>query len=164
MLMEKYFRYLYGMLEDGEYWPEGYRTVAKILFEIPFRSTIPNDDNRAIDGLSLREKYGRPIEDICEECTMLEMLIALCERMQWELLGDLNNNSIGYWFSVIMNNLEIEEGCNDEEYITMTILNARDRQYDRFGHGGFFPLKWARKDQRRVELWYQMQDFLMQNY
>ena len=32
------------------------------------------------------------------------------------------------------------------------------------GFGGLFPLKHAKKDQRKVEIWYQLQNWLMENY
>ena len=32
------------------------------------------------------------------------------------------------------------------------------------GTGGLFPLKRPRVNQRRVEVWYQMSEYLMENY
>ena len=39
-----------------------------------------------------------------------------------------------------------------------------DRGYSRRGVGGLFPLKYSKNDQRKVELWYQMHSYLIENY
>jgi hypothetical protein len=37
------------------------------------------------------------------------------------------------------------------------------RTYDRRGHGGLFPLQRSNRDQRRVEIWYQLSEYLLQD-
>ena len=37
-----------------------------------------------------------------------------------------------------------------------------ERAYNRSGRGGLFPIKRVLKDQRRVEIWYQMMDYISQ--
>ena len=39
-----------------------------------------------------------------------------------------------------------------------------ERRYKRSGEGGLFPLKNAAKDQRKVEIWYQLSSYLLENY
>ena len=39
-----------------------------------------------------------------------------------------------------------------------------ERRYLEDGDGGLFPLKCPRKDQRRVEIWYQMSAWVIENY
>ena len=38
------------------------------------------------------------------------------------------------------------------------------REYSDNGHGGLFPLKNPKKDQRKVEIWYQMTEYINENY
>ena len=39
-----------------------------------------------------------------------------------------------------------------------------ERKFSRNGKGSPFPLKKPKKDQRKVELWYQMQGYICENY
>ena len=32
------------------------------------------------------------------------------------------------------------------------------------GVGGFFPLKYPKRDQKYLEIWYQLEDFVLENY
>jgi len=38
------------------------------------------------------------------------------------------------------------------------------RRYSKTGKGGLFPLKHPKKDQTEVEIWYQMQQYVMENF
>jgi hypothetical protein len=75
------------------------------------------------------------------------------------------------WFWMMLGNAELD-GFTDEAFYALRghilvdkILNRiLDRTYKRDGIGGLFPLKHPKKDQRRVELWYQMNAYLVENY
>ena len=54
-----------------------------------------------------------------------------------------------------------EESSEKVDYYVDKLLG---RDYFRDGFGGLFPLKHAKKDQRKVEIWYQLQNWLMENY
>ena len=161
--MEGYLRFLYDLVSDpnAEFF---YETAMASMLDIEFIPYIGNDTDRALDGLMLRHLYGHKIDGIIPECTMLEMIIGLCMRLQEEFEDEFEDNTYGYWFSEIMNNLKIEEDCEDEDYIFEVVTDARDRRYDFNGNGGFFPLKHASRDQRKVEIWYQMSEYLMEKY
>lgn len=65
-----------------------------------------------------------------------------------------------------MDNLGISRYSDDQkipaekiEKILDTVIN---RKYKRNGLGGFFPLKHADRDQRKVELWYQLNAYVLE--
>jgi hypothetical protein len=48
--------------------------------------------------------------------------------------------------------------------LTEILEKVINRTYHSSGKGGLFPLKHAEKDQTEVELWYQMNTYLVENY
>jgi hypothetical protein len=47
--------------------------------------------------------------------------------------------------------------------ITMVLDVLLQRTYTNKGVGGLFPLKRSKNDQRKVEIWYQLQEYLAEN-
>lgn len=158
-----------------------YVLLATKLHNIPFIHYVPNDDNRAEDGIELRKDF---IED--ERLTdyelimlynhdrtevyasVLEMLVALCERMV-QIVDE--SSSVEDWFLELLNNLEL---LNFDDYnydynggdrrVDLIMTKFLERKYKRNGRGGLFPLSRAIKDQRKVEIWYQMNAYLRERY
>jgi len=138
--------------------------------------TVPNDDNRRTDGLKLREQFyeetGRLINDRCM-CNMLEVLIALAERFEsllTEPIAGVTNYTAKFFWEMI-GNLGLDRFTDDvyldhcDPFIVSNVLDrVLERNYSRSGAGGLFPLRNPKKDQRRVELWYQMSAYLLENY
>lgn len=151
------------------------RELLEVLYGKDFHPLIPNDDNREADGIALRECFGLETDRVGIEdrmgwpCTLLEMLIALAERMDY-ILNDLSrSNRTAKWFWLIVGNLKLEEYCpEDQNADDIMRRNNRklrkflNRKYDYDGNGGLFPLDNPDKDQRNVELWYQMQEYVME--
>ncbi|MCX7817555.1 MAG: hypothetical protein N2317_08640 [Syntrophales bacterium] len=154
-----------------------YNELMKALYNKTFYWSVPNDDNRAAEGRDLRERF-------CEEtglvyvhdyfdfhCSMLELIIALAYRCESTMADQGENMSMQHWFWKMLSNIELLD-CTDEYFYNMgvpdyvdSILNRIiDRTYHRTGKGGLFPLKHPKKDQRKVELWYQMSLYLVENY
>jgi hypothetical protein len=157
--------------EDKSYW-----LLAKALHSKEFYSTVPNDDNRGNDGKKLREQYSEengncPFDPIDGPCTMLEMLIALSERFEDIMSDPEEYDRTSKWFWEMLKNLGLDtyEDINyydlweggDVDEILNTVL---ERTYRRNGKGGLFPLKESKKDQRKVEIWYQMCAYVLENY
>lgn len=96
---------------------------------------------------------------------MLEMLVALSRWIAFEAGGDSRD-----WFWHMLSNIEIDQ-YNDrvynreaEERIQKALNTVIWRIYNRNGTGGgLFPLKKAVRDQRDVELWYQLNTYLIEN-
>lgn len=144
-------------------------SLFKQLYTKEFVWLIPNDDNRVEDGRDLRYEFLHEfgIERVDSHwmdlgCSFLEMLIALCRRLSFEADGDVAN-----WFWHLLHTLHLSEYTDDFDLPEQDIDDILDvviwRTYRRDGHGGLFPLKRPRQDQREVELWYQLNAYLMEN-
>lgn len=161
------------------------------LWETPFTWTQPNDDNRIADGLALRDMYFDYDDTIIEKprgpCSVLEMMIALAIRMDDMLMMPGEISQLKDRFFELIHNLgllrfedklylenvhnpNIDNGRSFRRYTrdmreVDRILNVLiNREYDKNGHGGLFPLYKTNEDQRHVEIWYQMNEYLLENY
>lgn len=146
-------------------------SLLRILYGQQFVWFVFNDDNRAADGQQLRSEFireeGLLDVDPCWlelECSVLEMIIALSRRLSFQAGGEPRT-----WFWHLIDNLDLHH-FNDrdlpgqEDYVREIVDRLVYRTYQRTGHGGLFPLKRNRQDQRRVEIWYQMHAYLLENY
>ena len=153
-----------------------YFLLLKILHKKEFYWTVPNDDNRALDGQRLRDEFLLVNEEpkfrgkrILGPCTMLEMLTGLSRRMEFMLYEPEKGDRTSVWFWIMMSNCRLDRFSDDEfvqhggENMIMFILNELlERTYKRSGKGGLFPLKHPAKDQRKVEIWYQMCQYILE--
>lgn len=139
-----------------------YEKLMRELFDREFRWVHPMDANRASDGLAIRSIY---LDHYDAPCNWLEMLIGLSRRMEFVQGGDET-----YWFWEIIQNMELDTVKDQEifrtsiDFIRNTLAIVENRTYSKDGYGGLFPLRHPREDQRDVEIWYQMQAWLMENY
>lgn len=175
-IKHSYFEWLYKMVvtirdEDS---PLSYRTVCTHLHAVKFNATVPNDDNRASDGEELRDRFlssllSLEIEDYVElyslnKPSLLEVLIALSERA-----GFLVDHPPQVWFNIFLTNLGLKKYSDSrfvpkDSFKVNNILKVfNERKYTSSGEGGLFPLANPKKDQRTVELWYQMQAYMNEN-
>lgn len=145
-----------------------YWDLLRQLFCTEFVWFIPNDDNRAEDGRELRCEWMNEREISLDpdwftlSCSFLEMLIGLSRRLAFETEGDVT-----YWFWHLVNNLGLL-GFNDRSNFSPHEVEERTsaviwRTYDGAGNGGLFPLRSTDRDQRKVEIWYQLSEYLLQN-
>jgi len=152
---------------------KSYWLLAKDLHRSVFYSLVPHDENRAADGIALREEYLSEINApkyirIDGECSVLEMLIGLARRMDFET-GDAEHDTdaTSLWFWEMIVNLGLDE-YSDDNYVRnegvlvvdTVIEHFLERDYRWDGLGGLFPLNSAEEDQRKVEIWYQMNAYL----
>jgi hypothetical protein len=175
-LADAYYSWLCDLINvnqrDKSYW-----LLANALHQKDFEWTVPNDDNRACEGKNLREEFcdDEGIEYIYDafhdQCSMLEMIIALAYRCEEIMVDQMEHMEMVDWFWRILENVQLDELTDDAFYalhgpIMVDEISERiiNRTYHRNGEGGLFPLKHPKKDQRKVELWYQMNAYLMENY
>ena len=147
-----------------------YTSLLEQLHHKDYRWLVRRDDNRGGDGLDLRYVFSLAAGETPElgECTMLELLIALSERMTF-VLSDISEDG-SHWFQVLLHNVGLLDYTNDvysRDWSTAStvdnILNSvLDRKYYPDGRGGFYPLREPKEDQRTVELWYQMQAYAIE--
>ena len=154
---------------DGPVEQCGYFELLYQLYRTEFYYSVPNDDNRALDGVRLRDKYGFPAVDM--PCNLFEMLVALAIRCDDDILysaeeGDRSKD----WFWMMLTNLGLNKfkdrsfgkaWGNDD--ITKICDDFMDRKYSYDGVGGLFPLRGANKDQTKVEIWYQLSAYLLEH-
>jgi hypothetical protein len=169
-----YLEWLYGKVAavSNKNPARSYWWLCRRLYSTEYIWLVANDDNRAMDGQVLREDFVRShgklkIEDdwVLMGCSVLEMLIAIAERAEY-LSSDL---SLGDWFRIFMINLGLDK-FNDEaflgrdnEKVDSIIERFIFRNYGPDGSGGLFPLKDPPADQRKVELWYQLNGYILEN-
>jgi len=137
-----------------------------ILHSTEFVWIVIGDDNRVEDGLELRQEFVRffglePDESwMWMGCSVLEMLLALCRRAEFD-----TEVSERDWFWIFMKNLELERLNDavsfDVEDVQEVLHHLIWRGYKRNGSGGLFPIKKPRRNQLRLELWYQFCDYLI---
>ena len=149
-----------------------YKRLASTLYRMPFKwpGDIPMDRNRAQDGVMLRYYYNQetgnvpPSDDV--NCSVLEMLVALAERMD-SLIGEPGITQYDVWFKEIISNLELDGETDEffrEEEVRDIIRNAMTRNIDYDGLGGFFPLRHPYEDQRDLSIWTQMSYYINERY
>lgn len=149
-----------------------YWLLLKALHKREFIPMIPNDQNRAIDGTNLRVDWMNEvgIDDTMAldgPCSMLEMLIGLAIRMEFAC----DEKTMRGWFWVILDNCGLSRYADEAYYdlrgvvvVPQILDKIIKREYHRNGQGGLFPLRHPNGDQKRVEIWYQMNAYILENY
>lgn len=172
LLDEQYLTWLYSRVGSVKvrtpsktYW-----SLLKKLYTTEFVWFVPNDDNRVEDGRDLRHEFFELYDIDNEEewmglgCSFLELLIGLSRRLSFEAEGDPRD-----WFWVLIDNLRLTnftdayfEKKAAEEHVEELVDAVIWRTYDYDGDGGLFPLQHATRDQRDVELWYQLCAYVLE--
>jgi len=169
-LAELYFKWLYRhvasiRLKNPE---RSYWSLLRQLHDTEFVYFVPTDDNRAVDGTELRQEFFQAIggtpsghpEIMDRPCSILEMLIALSGRLSFSGGGASRD-----WFWHMLDNLGLR-GYSDAHpntrEVNRILKRLVERTYDYNGNGGLFPLQHPHSDQRRVEIWYQMNSYLIE--
>jgi hypothetical protein len=168
-LDDLYLSWLYSQVGDVKERNQAltYWNLLRQMHSIEFIWLVPNDDNRLQDGRQLRfefmsEQGVQKVPDWLDRgCSFLEMLVGLSRRLAFEADGHPST-----WFWHLISNLGLQT-CTDQFPYDQDEVNERInrviwRTYDRNGNGGLFPLRRARKDQRNVEIWYQMSAYLLE--
>ena len=168
-LDERYFVWLYSLVASPDIKnPElTYWRLFRLLYQKPFVWFVSKDDNRVENGKELRLEFlrqeGLQRSDVDTEwieigCSFLELMVAMSGKLRFDLDPE---SSLAYWFwEHLMQNIGLQdftdavgfEPCDVDEVLNRVIF----RQYESDGTGGFFPLKHPEKDQRSVELWFQL--------
>jgi hypothetical protein len=166
---ELYFNWLCAKVVDVRetnpnllYWE-----LLKVLQTTEFVWLLSGDDNRAEDGKELRREFliAADLPDNQDwryilGCSLLEMFIAFSRRTEFD-----SGVKARLWFWEFMDNLGLKE-FNDANFDPHKVDDILQefiwRTYDDHGHGGMFPMKSPLSgDQRKVEIWYQFCDYLV---
>jgi hypothetical protein len=143
------------------------------MFQVDFEVLVPHDDNRVAEGAELRNEFLRVgsgseldrIDLLLPDASVLEVLIALALRA--EFMIDIPGKEMFYLF---LQNLRLsaftDEFCRNKTNVSgieRIVRRFSERKYTESGRGGLFPLRHPSKDQREVELWYQMGEYMTEN-
>lgn len=171
---ERYLRWLYSQVASVKTRVRA-RTHWKLfrqLHDTIFVAIVSNDENRIADARDLRYEYLDGSENeqldldwVTSPCSMLELLIILSRAAAFEM-----DDRVDAWFWHFVDTLELEQ-FNDREYddhaqevIAATLDRVIWRTYKSNGQGGLFPLRRSNEDQRDVELWYQLNAYLLEQF
>lgn len=183
-IIDNYLRWLYFDVLDG---PERrfktYNSLFETLLLEPYIPLHHMDRNRFKDALTMRNEYilgdlvgyGGPyesseeckdckdeIEDILPECSVLEMLIALAVRMEKEIMAPANgDNDYFRWFWGMICTLELDDF--DEKHYDEGWIKKITDDFLR-GERYIFRLKGGPEVNDGLQIWDQMNRFLVENY
>lgn len=159
-----YFQYLCQKIGLGQ--KLEYTNIIEMLFNKNFFWSVQHDVNRSFDGTQWRHAFMNDTEYVLQdyelgrEAKVLEVLTALADRMSFIIYDphiDLEPN-LPRSFWLLIDNLDLKPRKNGNDIKVDKWLR---REYSPSGVGGLFPLsEWVKKDQRTVELWYQMMDYI----
>ena len=167
-IKEDYYKFLTQKVYNNN--PIKYDKLLSLLFDYKFVPIIDMDDNRSEDGINMRYLYSiseyqvyprrlinSALNDI-GECTMLELMVGLAERVSIHIMGDIKN-----LFWEMIGSLGLSR-YNDNNYNEASIIYILDRfiarEYDSDGKGSLFYIKNYNGDMRRLEIWYQVFAYL----
>jgi hypothetical protein len=136
------------------------------MHHFEFIWTVPNDDNRVEDGRDLRHEFfdgAEKTELAPYGITFLEVLVALSRRCAFTAGGEPDA-----WAWKLIKNIHLNKMSDPLTHqrirrVRETLYAVTWREYGLDGDGGFFPLRYPKENQTKVELWYQMNAYVMEN-
>ena len=169
-MREEYFEWLVDLLQD-DYLRDNYQKLLWKLFTTEFTWIVDYDSNRAKDGIYLRYLFSRDIDedfDMDIGCTVLEMMVALSRRCEDDIMYDPDiGDRTGYWFWTMIQNLTLDiydDYMYDERAVEYILEVVLERKYTRNGHGGLFPCDKNGTDFRKMDLWWQLNTYLNEEF
>lgn len=178
---ESYIQWLYSIVGGKDRKFDHFWRVIRRLHMREFFYIVPNDVNRLEDGRALRyefiDEYQYNPDDVVNyfdcPCTFLEMMVAFSRRIDSDVMWDPEvGDRSAFWFWKMLENAGVSlRTFSDEYFDEHSIVELNDivdrvlqRHYDKFGNGSLFPLSYQKRNYQRIELWYQMQLWLDENY
>lgn len=142
--------------------------LMKMLGTIEFKWKLPLDENRAFDGLKLRNEYtgkgGIISKDLAElGCSVLEMLVGLSVRIERDLMGTPGDDHPERWFWEMLENLGVAEQ-NDDDFDNIFVSKVVTNWMFGAGKDNIFVLKQHGKEFKNLQIWDQMMAYLNENY
>lgn len=161
-----YFEWMYDLMCDGRFSRSiSYRRLFTALHDIEFVYFVPYDENRAIDGITLRYHYCQAHD--CEDleyylsgpCSVLEMMVALAIRCEKNMDNPEKGDRTSQWFWSMITNLglgSMSDSNFNEWLVNDVISRLLERDYDPDGRGGLFRVRGWHRDMRTIEIWHQL--------
>lgn len=157
-MRDEYFEWLYYKMCNKDE-PITFKKLFTALDNTIFRYSIAGDENRALDGIDLRRKFGKDL-NYYGPCSVLEVMIALAIRCETTIMDNpAYGDRTRQWFWGMIKSLglgSMSDMTFDEEYVEDTIERFLNREYEPNGKGGLFTIRHSKDDLRDVEIWYQL--------
>ena len=172
----EYMMWLIESIDPRNIIGDYYQPVLEELYLRDFKwtSKFPDDENRAKDGLELRNQFADianiPVSEIgidWKPCSCLEMLVAIAHRIEYEIVAVPGEENVARWFWMFMHNIGLDpsdSGVEDLNYVDYRIDMWLDRKYKKNGEGGIFEIRDDYFDMRKMSIWKQMNAVLNENY
>jgi hypothetical protein len=169
-LDDQYLTWLYANVastrerrQSHTYW-----TLFQQLYEKEYIWVLSGDRNRTNDGRELRQEFVHSQVNLYADddwinlgCSFLELIMGLSRRMAFYLDG-----TPAKWFWLLLDNLRLlsctDNSEYDQNYVDALLDRVIWRQYSETGQGGLFPLESPTEDQRDVELWTQLNQYVLE--
>lgn len=167
-VLNRYYIWLTDRIDFDSH--DNYSKLVEYLFSKNYIWKIWTDENRNADGINLREKFKDETDyldysSLVRPCSVLEMLIAFAERINVDVMDE--EYSTSYWFWLMLNNLGFKE-CTDDNFdaekVDSTLNIWMNREFDRDGKGGIFPQISGKTNQKNLEYWFQMQQYISERF
>lgn len=166
-ILNHYFEWLCGLVGSKASAPISYRKLLIHLHQTQFYYSMPEDADRAGDGVNLRWRficrynYSQDVLDILAgPCSVLEMMVAVAVYCEEHVMDDTGyGDRTGQWFWGMMKNLGLgasHDDNYDRMYVDEVVTRFLDRKYHPDGKGGLFRIKDCEHDLRRVKIFYQI--------
>lgn len=141
MTVEWYFEKLF----EWTGLPESYRKLIRALFDTVYILGHPFDENRVEDAQEFRRDAIGVLPWLSDEptylqenTTLLEVMIALCERLVWQTDEEVMPNEI---FQVMIDNADLNYLANsDLEELEQELHAIMTNDFPEDGMGSFFPI------------------------
>jgi hypothetical protein len=167
-----YYEWLVGQIKVPRRKGKRYGQLFELMHNTEFHWFVDLDAARWGDGNQLRYDYFRfELESKYHKGLMgppfisfLEVLVALSKRVSWVMDGP---GTEPYWAWRLIKNLRLHNMADplsdrQRQQVCEILHNCIWRDYDPSGEGGFFPMEHTTRDQRKVDIWMQMQEWAME--
>ena len=170
-----YFNYLVRYVCDRKHHKVDYIPLLDTLYGMKFIAVIDRDNNRIADGAALRDEFMSE-EDIDRaymfefddmDVSVLEVLLGIARRMEYQITNGMDVDRTNERFWLLLRNLDIEKYTADNYKplnIREKIDNWMKRKFRKDGFGSIFPLQKPEDDQRKCEIWIQMNRYVWENW
>lgn len=168
-LNNEYFEWIYNCVCDDLFSEHiSYRKLFMYLHNTEFTYSIRKDQNRAADGVDLRQRFsldsgfdiGYLSSYLDGPCSVLEMIFALALKCEETIMDNpRKGNRTKQWFWGMINNLGLgamDDGNFDKDYVAKAVDIFLKRRYEPDGRGGLFTIRNCEEDLRNVEIWCQL--------
>ena len=139
-----------------------YTKLLKKLFDTDFIYIMDRDQNRAEDGVELRQRYCETTGyglSMNRPCSVLELMISCAMHVEAFMNSADYKDRTNVWFWEMITSLGLRS-YNDIRYdeleVTTILMRFMNRNYEPNGRGGLFTVINPEEDMRSVEIWYQL--------